>query len=103
MKRLNILIAVLGFTFLSMQGTYAQTDNVDKKTVYKTTKVKTPEKVKEALNEYSGYKIDNDVTYTKVSGENVYKFKVKKGNWSHFILIDEKGKMIGIETGEREH
>ncbi len=102
MKKLYILITVLGITFFSVQSTYAQTDNVDKKVVYKTTRTKTPEKVRESLKEYSGYKIENDVTYTKESGENVYKFKVTKGKWSHFILIDEKGKMRGIETGEHE-
>jgi len=30
----------------------------------------------------------------------VYKFKVEKGSWSHYLLINETGKIIGIETGE---
>jgi hypothetical protein len=100
MKRIYILTVVLGFAFFGMQSSYAQTDSIEKNTVYKTTKTKTPEKVKETLKDYSGYKIENEVTYFKKSSGNVYKFKVTKGNWSHFILIDEKGRMKGIETGE---
>ncbi|MCK4562553.1 MAG: hypothetical protein KAT78_06575 [Flavobacteriaceae bacterium] len=100
MKKLHILIVVLSIAFFGIQNSNAQSVN-QSNTVYKTTKTKTPEKVKVSLKEYSGYKISNEVTFTKNSkGNNIYKFKVRKGNWSHFLLINESGKIIGIETGE---
>ena len=100
MKSIQIIIVILGLAFFSTQNSYGQSNQEIKKEVYKITKVKTPQKVKESLKDYSGYKIANEVTYTKSSKGNVYKFKVQKGNWSHFLLIDESGKVIGIETGE---
>ena len=100
MKKLNILIAVLCITVFSTQNLQAQTENTRNEKVYKTTKTKAPLEVKESLKDYSGYDISSEVTYTKNGNGNVYKFKVKKQNWSHYLLIDEKGKIIGIETGE---
>jgi hypothetical protein len=100
MKNLQIIIAVICFTIFSMQNSFAQIGNKNTDTVYKTSKSKTPQKVKESLKEYSDYKISNEVTYTKSNKINVYKFRVEKGNWSHFLLINENGKIIGIETGE---
>ena len=103
MKRLYILLVVIGIAFFNVQQANAQTDNNEEKIVYKTTKSKTPDIVKETLNDYSGYKIENEVTYAKKNNSKIYRFKVTKGNWSHYILIDEKGKMLGIETDEGEH
>ncbi len=78
----------------------AQPKKEKQKVVYKTTKEKTPQKVKESLKGYSNYKVAEEVTYVKRNELNVYKFKVEKGNWSHYLLINEKGKILGIETGE---
>ena len=101
MKKLRILIALLAFGALMAQGVQAQEkDKEQKKEVYKTTKEKTPIKVKESLKDYSNYKIANEVTYVRKNDMNVYKFRVEKGNWSHYLLISEKGKIMGIETGE---
>jgi len=100
MRNLQILVAVIGLTFFSIQNNYAQIGAKNEDTVFKTTKAKTPQKVKESLKDYSDYKISNEVTYIKKNNTNVYKFRVEKGNWSHFLLINEKGKIIGIETGE---
>ncbi|NOQ91673.1 MAG: hypothetical protein GQ552_03030 [Flavobacteriaceae bacterium] len=100
MKRLHILMIVLSIAFFGIQNSNAQSVNEKENTVYKTTKTKTPQKVKASLTDYSDYKISNEVTFTKNSKGNIYKFKVQKGNWSHFLLIDESGKIIGIETGE---
>ncbi|MCA0931669.1 hypothetical protein LCM02_04335 [Lutimonas saemankumensis] len=88
------------FALFSAQGSYAQEKKELKKEVYKTTKEKTPVKVKESLKDYSNYKIANEVTYVHKKDLKVYKFKVEKGSWSHYLLINEKGKIIGIETGE---
>ena len=105
MKKLRILIALLAFGALTAQGVQAQERDKEqrqeqKKEVYKTTKEKTPVRVKESLKDYSNYKIANEVTYVRKNDVNVYKFRVEKGNWSHYLLISEKGKIMGIETGE---
>ena len=103
MKSLKIILTVISIAVFGIQGGFAQEAKEEKqeqKEVFKTTKEKTPSKVKESLKDYSNYKISNEVTYMKKKDINVYKFKVEKGTWSHYLLINEKGKIIGIETGE---
>ncbi len=100
MKSIRVIIMFFVFTLISVQGSYAQEGKTAEKDVHKTTKEKTPIKVKESLKDYSNYKISNEVTYVRQKDINVYKFKVEKGTWSHYLLINESGKIIGIETGE---
>ncbi|UCE92859.1 MAG: hypothetical protein JSV73_08495 [Flavobacteriaceae bacterium] len=103
MKVFRVIIMLFVFALFSVQGGFAQERQErqeSKKEVYKTTKEKTPVKVKESLKDYSNYKIANEVTYVNKKDTKVYKFKVEKGSWSHYLLINEKGKIIGIETGE---
>jgi hypothetical protein len=106
MKELRIFFTLLLFSAIAAQGISAQErkkedkEEVVRKEVFKTTKEKTPVRVKESLNDYSNYKIANEVTYVRKNNVNVYKFRVEKGNWSHYLLISEKGKIMGIETGE---
>jgi len=100
MKSLKIILTVLTLTLFSVQDGFAQEGKEKEKVVFKTTKEKTPKKVKESLKDYSNYKISNEVTFVRKKDINVYKFKVEKGSWSHYLLINETGKIIGIETGE---
>ncbi len=101
MKKLRILIAMFAFGALTAQGVHAQeVEKEENKEVRKTTKEETPVQVKESLKDYSNYKIAKEVTYVRKNDVNVYKFRVEKGNWSHYLLINEKGKIMGIETGE---
>jgi hypothetical protein len=100
MKKLQILIAVLGFMFFSVQHTHAQKENKVKEKVYKTTISKSPQKVKDALKNYSGYRISEQTTFTKKNNITIYKVQVTRRNWSHFLLISETGKIIGIDDGE---
>ena len=100
MKSLKIILTVLSLTLFSVQDGFAQEGKQKEKEVFKTTKEKTPKKVKESLMDYSNYKISNEVTFVRKKDINVYKFKVEKGSWSHYLLINEAGKIIGIETGE---
>ena len=100
MKSFKIILMLFVFTIFSVQGGFAQEQKKADKVVYKTTKEKTPNRVKESLKDYSNYKISNEVTYVRKKDMNVYKFKVEKGTWSHYLLINESGKIIGIETGE---
>ena len=90
----------MSLRFLAFRVVSLRRERKRRKKVYKTTKEKTPKKVKESLKDYSNYKISNEVTYMKKKDTNVYKFKVEKGTWSHYLLINESGKIIGIETGE---
>ena len=100
----KLLIPFLFFTALFLNAGTAQAQSVSvKKEVYKTTLDKTPQGVRDVLKNYSGYKISSKATYTKTEKGSVYRVRVEKGNWSHFILIDEKGKIIGIETGEHSN
>ena len=105
MKKLRIFLALLVFVAISLQDAQAQErkkrdEEEVKKEVRKTTKEKTPVRVKESLKDYSNYKIANEVTYVRKNDQYVYKFRVEKGNWSHYLLVNEKGKIMGIETGE---
>jgi len=100
MKSLKIIVMLFVFALFSVQGSFAQEVKKPEKEVHKTTKEKTPTKVKESLKDYSNYKIANEVTYVRKEDINIYKFKVEKGTWSHYLLINESGKIIGIETGE---
>jgi len=100
MKNLQILIVVLGFTFFSVQHSYAQQENNSNEKVYKTTVSKSPQKVKDALKAYSGYIISSEATYAKKGTITIYKVQVTKRNWSHFLLINENGKIVGIDSGE---
>lgn len=105
MKKFRILLALFVFGSIALQDLQAQERKTrdreeEKKEVRKTTKEKTPVRVKESLKDYSNYKIANEVTYVRKNDVNVYKFRVEKGNWSHYLLVSEKGKIMGIETGE---
>jgi hypothetical protein len=100
MKKLQIIIAILGIAIFSMQPTYAQKDAKAKEIVYKTSVKEMPQKVKEALQDYAGYKISEKATFTKKSKGQVYKVKITKGIWEYYLLIHESGKIMGIETGE---
>ena len=102
MRKIGIIISLF-CALLAVEESFAQESKPksEKQTVvYKTTKEKTPDRVKESLKSYSNYKVAEEVTYVKRNDQNVYKFKVEKGNWSHYLLISEKGKILGIETGE---
>ena len=101
MKKLQIIIAIIGIAIFSMQNTYAQTETKVEEIVYKTTMNEMPQKVREALQDYSGYKISEKATFTKKSGGSVYKVKITKGIWEHYLLIHESGKIMGRDTGEK--
>ncbi len=100
MKKIQYIAVFIGFAFLSLNSVNAQSTEETNKIVYKTTVKEAPQKVKESLKDYSGYKISQKASYTKNKKSKTYKFKVEKGNWSHYLLIDESGKIVGIETGE---
>ncbi|PIE49043.1 MAG: hypothetical protein CSA39_04665 [Flavobacteriales bacterium] len=100
MKKIRIAILVLGFAFLAVQATAAQENNEKEKT-YKVAKDKVPQAVKEKLKDFSKYTISDQVSYQKKSrGKKVYTFKVERKNFPFYLLINEKGKVLGIKSDE---
>lgn len=100
MKNLNTIITIVVLTLFCVPSISAQTEKNPEKVVYKTSVKETPQKIKATLKDYSDYNISDEVTYTEINENKIYRFKVKKGNWTHELLINESGKVIGIDTGE---
>ncbi|MDJ0646516.1 MAG: hypothetical protein QNJ57_11090 [Flavobacteriaceae bacterium] len=99
MKYLKIIFIatflITGFSTVSAQDT-------EKSAKIATAEV--PAKVKKALKNYSGYKIEEEASLIKRKGSpTVYAFKVKRKSWSYTLLIDKKGKVVGINEGERNN
>lgn len=101
MKKFKIFVVIFCFSFVGMQLTTAQTETEVQEKVYKISTNDIPDKVKETLRNYSGYTISKEATFVKKSNENIiYTFKVKKGIWVNYLLIDEKGKVRGVKSNE---
>ncbi len=100
MNKLHFILIFILFTGFGVSNMNAQSTDQEGKTVYKTSLKETPKEVKAALKNYSGYKISSKATYTKTSKGKIYKVKVQKGHYSNILMIDEKGKVVGIESGE---
>lgn len=100
MKKLKIAILVLGFAFLAVQTTTAQQQNDQEKT-YKVAKDKVPQAVQEKLKDFSKYTISDQASYQQKSrGTKVYTFKVERKNFPFYLVINEKGKVLGIKSDE---
>jgi outer membrane lipoprotein-sorting protein len=93
-------ILFFGITLFSISASYAQDSDSEKIVVHKTSLQNAPKNVQAALKDYSGYKISKEVTYETKNKVTVYRFKLEKGNWTEYLLINEKGKIIGIDSGE---
>ena len=102
MKKLHFILIFILLSGFGVANMKAQSTDQEGKTVYKTSLKETPKEVKAALKNYSGYKISSKATYTKTSKGKIYKVEVKRGHFSNFLLIDEKGKVVGIESGEHQ-
>ena len=100
MKIYKLLMIVICMAFLGTATSYAQNEQIIQEKVYKTTTSEVPVAVKEALNNYSGYEISKEASFTKISTGTVYTFKLQKGPWTHLLLIDDKGKILGTRSAE---
>ena len=102
MKNLKILIALTLFMFIGVQQISAQEKDqqVVQEKVYKTTKEDVPSEVQETLKKYSNYTISKEATFTKKGNETLYRFKLKKGIWVDYLIVDNTGKVRGLESGE---
>ncbi|HBS10939.1 MAG TPA: hypothetical protein DEO36_00095, partial [Flavobacteriaceae bacterium] len=59
--------------------------------------------VKETLKNYSGYTISKKVTYSlskNKSTEKIYAFRIERKNYPYYLLVNEKGKVMGIRSEE---
>jgi len=97
MKHLKIILVLISFIFFSIQNSNVQDRLSDSKSI---AIINAPKKVKEALKNYSGSKIDKQATFTKKNGTTVYTFKIEKRVWVNYLLINKKGKILGIKSDE---
>lgn len=104
MKNIKLLVLVVCFTYLGLQSINAQSADKNDNKVYKVQMLEIPDAVKETLKSYSGYKISKDVSYklksTKRKSDKIYRFKIERKNFPYFLLVSEKGKVIGVESEE---
>ncbi|MCK0131770.1 hypothetical protein MWU59_09670 [Flavobacteriaceae bacterium F08102] len=100
MKNMRIAVLVCLITAFGIQ--YAQAQDTKKTQIeQKIGAIDAPNKVKEALKSYAGYEISKEATITQKSGnKKVYTFKLVKGNWTTYLMIDHKGKVLGLRNEE---
>jgi len=100
MKTIRILVLIGFISIFGMQFTQAQ-QTKNAQIEQKLSTDETPAKVKEVLKKYSRYTISKEATVQKKSGnKKVYTFKIVKGNWTKYLLIDQKGKVLGVRSDE---
>lgn len=95
MKFLKIIL-VFSFIFFGLHTkTQAQT-------VKKVAVSEMPKKIQETLKQYSDYKVEGQVDFLKKSsqGKNVYRIKMSRKGINYIYVINKKGKIIAVETGE---
>jgi len=103
MKSLKFIIVCIGITCFSFQNMHAQSNTNTQEEVSKVSVSDIPAAVKDVLKNYNGYEISKVATYQKKArrkGGSTYTFEVKNGNWTNLLVINEKGKIIEVKTGE---
>jgi len=103
MKNIRILAMLLCFGYIGLQQSNAQASSKEDK-VYKVQMLEVPDSVKETLKSYSGYKISKDVSYklspSKSKADKIYRFTIERKTFPYVLLVNEKGKVMGIESEE---
>ncbi|MDY7395536.1 hypothetical protein UMM65_09805 [Aureibaculum sp. 2210JD6-5] len=105
MKNIRIITMLLCFGYFGLQNSNAQSENKEEDRVYKVQMLEVPESVKETLKSYSGYKISKDVSYKlspskRSKADKIYRFKIERKTYPYILLVNEKGKVMGIESEE---
>ncbi len=100
MKKVYFILIFLVISGISLTEIKAQSIDQKNQTVYKTSLKETPKEVKAVLKNYTGYKISSQAGYTQSKKGRIYHIRVQRGHFSNVLLIDEKGKVVGIESGE---
>jgi len=103
MKSIKIIVVLIGFVYFGLQNSNAQSVQKQEERTFKIEYSKVPESVKETLKNYSGYKISEQVTYRlekSNNSEKIYSFKIERKNYPYFLLINDKGKVVGVLSKE---
>ena len=104
MKNIKIIALLLCFVYIGLQDSNAQSSQEEEKQVYKVQMLEVPDSVKETLKSYSGYKISNEVSYVLRSSnsksDKIYRFKIERKSFPYVLLVNEQGKVMGIESEE---
>ena len=104
MKNIRIIAVLICFGYIGLQNSNAQSAKNQEEQVYKVQMTEVPDSVKETLKSYSGYKISKDVSYKLGSrnskSEKIYRFKIERKRNPYVLLVNAKGKVMGIETKE---
>ena len=104
MKNIRIITVLICLGYVGLQGVDAQANMKEEKKVHKVQMLEVPDSVKKTLKSYSGYTISEDVSYklssSKRNADKIYRFKIQRKSFPYVLLVNEKGKVIGIETDE---
>ena len=103
MKNIRIIVLLVAFVYLGLQSANAQSENKQSEKVFKVQQSEIPVSVKETLKNYSGYTISKKVTYSlskNKSTEKIYAFRIERKNYPYYLLVNEKGKVMGIRSEE---
>ncbi len=104
MRNIKFLALVLCLMCFGLLHTNAQSNNKVEDKLYKVEMLEVPDIVKETLKSYSGYKISKDVSYKLKSShsksDKIYRFTIERKKRPYVLLVDEKGKVKGIESEE---
>ncbi|MET2985033.1 hypothetical protein [Aureibaculum conchae] len=103
MKNIRIIAVLICFGYIGLQNSNAQSSKQEEQ-VYKVQMAEVPDSVKETLKNYSGYKISKDISYKLGSrnskSDRIYRFKIERKRNPYILLVNQKGKVMGIETKE---
>jgi len=104
MKNIRLIMLLVCFGYIGLQNSNAQSSNEQENKVYKVQMLDVPDEVKETLKSYSGYKISKDVSYklgsSKSKADKIYRFTIERKSFPYVLLVNEKGKVMGIESNE---
>jgi len=87
------LILLLTLALILSLSTFGQEKNEYQN---KVLVEKLPVEVKKEMQNFAGYTIKS-AAYRTENNAKVYKLQIVSGKMEHFLIIDEKGKIIGRE------
>ena len=92
MRNIKLILLITLALILSL-STYGQEKNEYQN---KVQAEKLPVEVKKEIQNFSGYTVKS-AAYKLENNTRVYKVQIVSGKMEHFLIIDEKGKIIGRE------
>lgn len=92
MRNIKLILLITLALILSL-STYGQEKNEYQN---KVLVEKLPAEVKKEMQNFEGYNIKS-AAYKIENNAKVYKLQIVNGKIEHFLIVDEKGKIIGRE------